>query len=355
MAGALLLFFSFSTYTVASASSALPGDWQYPVKLETERVRVALAFNAADKRSVRLDIAEERANEIQTLTKNGETIDNDELNRLANQTAALAKDAQSGSWDPTALAKLQDVSEKSSMVLEQAAPHVAHDAAPALAHAVSASQDALRTATVAIANQPQAGVLNPTIRRTQTPDTTPTDLPTSTATPAPGDSPTEEASPTVAPSTPETPPTPLPTIDTSHISVSTPVGSDLGVLWIRLAVTNISALIPSAKDGWHIAGGDYSSPSPTLVHLSNVDGTSLIILNAVNGDMWWYQAVDGKFQETDMRVAQKDGSTLLIDPAVLHGIYGTLADIPLYVLNSIVVTPPATPVPPPPSTATPGG
>ena len=121
------------------------------------------------------------------------------------------------------------------------------------------------------------------------------------------------------------------------------------MLWIRLAVTNISALIPSAKDGWHIAGGDYSSPSPTLVHLSNVDGTSLIILNAVNGDMWWYQAVDGKFQETDMRVAQKDGSTLLIDPAVLHGIYGTLADIPLYVLNSIVVTPPATPVPPPPT------
>ena len=89
-----------------------------------------------DKRSVRLDIAEERANEIQTLTKNGETIDNAELNRLANQTAALAKDAQSGIWDPTALAKLQDVSEKSSIVLEQAAPHVAHDAAPALAHAV---------------------------------------------------------------------------------------------------------------------------------------------------------------------------------------------------------------------------
>ena len=29
----------FSTYTVASASARMPGDWQYPVKLQTERVR----------------------------------------------------------------------------------------------------------------------------------------------------------------------------------------------------------------------------------------------------------------------------------------------------------------------------
>jgi len=34
-AAVVVALLSFSTYTVASASSALPGDWQYPVKLQT--------------------------------------------------------------------------------------------------------------------------------------------------------------------------------------------------------------------------------------------------------------------------------------------------------------------------------
>lgn len=353
LAGALLLFFSFSTYTVASASSALPGDWRYPVKLETERVRLALAFNTDDKRRIRLEITGERAKEITELVKNGDTIQSGELDRLASQTASLTRDAQNGSWSPDALAKLQDVSEQSSIALDQAAPHVAPGAAPALAHAVSTSKNALLTATVAITKQPLAGVLNPTIRVT----------PTATASPSPSETPatptadagseTPGTSPTPAPPT-DTPPTPVPTQAAPPISVSTPVTSDLGVLWIRLSVRNLSALIPSEKDGWRIAGGDYSSPSPTLIHLSNADSTSLIILNAMNGDMWWYQVVDGQFQETDMRVKQPDGSVLLVDPEVLRGIYGELAAIPLYVLNSIVLTPPPPTTSAPPPTPTPG-
>ncbi|MBF6600798.1 MAG: hypothetical protein IVW36_09850 [Dehalococcoidia bacterium] len=351
LAGALLIFFSFSTYTVASASSALPGDWRYPVKLETERVRLALAFNTDDKRRIQLEIAGERATEITELVKNGETIQSGELERLASQTASLTRDAQNGSWSPDALAKLQDVSEQSSIALDQAAPHVAASAAPALAHAVSTSKNALLTATVAITKQPRAGVLNPTIRITPTASPAPSETPATPA--ADSGSATPGASPTPTPPA-ERPPTPVPPAAAPPISVSTPVTSDLGVLWIRLSVRNLSALIPSEKDGWRIAGGDYASPSPTLIHLSNADSTSLIILNAMNGDMWWYQVVDGQFQETDMRVKQPDGSVLLVDPDVLRGIYGDLAAIPLYVLNSIVLTPPPVTPSAPPPTPTPG-
>src|SRR4029077_12487807 len=61
------VFLSFSTYTVATGCAALPGDWNYPVKLQTERVRLALAFSDDSERSIRLDIAEERVSEIERL------------------------------------------------------------------------------------------------------------------------------------------------------------------------------------------------------------------------------------------------------------------------------------------------
>ena len=344
MAAALVLFFSFSTYTVASASSALPGDWRYPIKLETERVRLALAFSESDRRSVRLDIAAERAHEIEALTKNGDTIGTDELNRLASQTSALARDASDGGWNSKDLARLQDVSEKSNVVLQQAAPHVAPGAAPSLAKAVDVSQDALRVATAAIvATQPS--VLKPTLLLTpaapvETPSAGPTGTPSEEASPTAVESPA--TSPTEGASTPEATATP----GGRPLSVDeTPVGQDLGVLWKRLIVGNVSALIPSEKDGWHIAGGDLSVPLPALVHLSNVDSTSLLVIDTRNGDMYWYQAVAGNFQEIQMRMAQPDGTVLVADPDVLRPTYGTLADIPLYVLHSLDVTPLPTPTP----------
>ncbi|MDE3097801.1 MAG: hypothetical protein KGK07_17580, partial [Chloroflexota bacterium] len=335
MAAVLLLFFSFSTYAVASAGSALPGDWNYPVKLETERVRLALAFTKDDRRSVKLDITAERMREIQQLAQHGERIDSAELQRLAQQTSALVRDASNGGWDASELAKLQAVSEKSNIVLQQAAPYVAPGAAPALADAVGVSQDALRVATVAIVKT-RPSVLKGTVLLTPTPQ--PTDTPQPAATPTLGASETPGATSPAATAT--TPPT-APTASRPLNVGATPVSQDLGVLWKRIVVGYISALIPSERDGWHLAGIDYAAPVPTLVHLSNVDATSLIILNSRNGDMYWYQQVNGNFQQIEMRMTQPDGSVLVVDPTVLRSTYGSLADIPLYVLNSITVQPPA--------------
>ena len=132
--------------------------------------------------------------------------------------------------------------------------------------------------------------------------------------------------------------------------------TDLNILWNRIVVGRFSALVPAPKDGWHQAAGDFSAPSPGLLHFSNADGTSLITLNARNGDMWWYKFSQGSFQEVDMRRTEPDGSVLVIDPDVLRGIFGQDAELPLYILNSITLEPPAaTPTPPADTpTVTPG-
>ncbi len=352
-AAALLLVLSFSTYTVASASSALPGDWRYPIKLETERVRLALAFSESDRRDVRLDIAEERAREIQELARKGRIIGAGELTRLVKQTQPLASDASAGGWDASELARLQAVAEKQKQVLRQVAPQVAPAAKDQLVQAVDVSTEALRISSVELVHKDAPLVLTPTnpLKPTPQPQATPTPA---AATPSSSASAplTPGASPTAVSAAAS--PTGVATAPPSQISLSrTPVDAGLGVTWMRLRVGSLTALIPSEKDGWHIAGvnvADGPQPAPVLVHLSNADGTSLITLNPRNGDMYWYLAHDGRFDEIQMRITQ-GGQTLVIDPDVLHAAYGSQADIPLFVLASITLEPPPALAPTPAATA----
>ena len=71
MAAGVVVMLGVSSYTVASASAALPGDWNYNVKLQTERVRLAMAINDGQERDIRLDIAEERLHEIEAMANKG--------------------------------------------------------------------------------------------------------------------------------------------------------------------------------------------------------------------------------------------------------------------------------------------
>jgi hypothetical protein len=350
---ALAMLLSASSYTVASASSALPGDWRYSIKLETERVRLALAFSASDKRDVRLDIASERASEIKRLARQGHRIGRNELARLSRQTASLAQDASQGDWDGSQLARLQNVSEQANVALQQAAPQVEPDAQPQLLQAVSASQQALTVAAVQIVQRRDVVRLQPSLLQTAMPQ--PTQTPQATGTPpaqgtptlTPGGSATPEGTPTgFAPTATPTSPAPRPT----GIAISSPELTGLGILWKRVSAGNVDALIPDDKDGWHVSGIDYAARFPTLLHVTNVDGTSLLVIDLRNGDMYWYQAINGQFDEIDMRTTNASGQTFVQDPAVLHAAYGALADIPLFVMNSIEVMPPATPTPAPTST-----
>ncbi len=141
-AAVLVLMLSFSTYTVASAANALPGDWRYPVKLQTERVRLVFAFSDSAKRDVKLDRAEERASEIQELTKRGRIIGPGVIDRLVEQTQPLVDDAGS-EWNSEDLARLESVAEHEQLALKQAKEQVHPDAQDELAAAQDLSRQAI--------------------------------------------------------------------------------------------------------------------------------------------------------------------------------------------------------------------
>ena len=341
-AAALVLFLGFSTYTVASADAALPGDWQYPVKLQTERVRLALAFSPGAELDVRLDIASERAREIEKLRAKGRIIGPGVLDRLADDTRPLVEAAESGELDRDELARLSDVAKRQQTVLAQAEGSVAGDAAPSLTEARLVSADGVVT-TARLIEGPirvePSMALTP-ISRTATPE--PTDTPEVSETPVGGETPVIE-------------PTEPPARDVIIIDDEL-VDTQDGIIWVRLAVNRFSTLIPSEKNGWRVVGvnaGGGPVAAPNLVRLANTDSTSLITLNPRNGNMYWFVAVNGVFDEVQMRMTADDGSTLVADPVVLRQLYGAAADVPLFMLENIVLATEPTATPEAEVTATP--
>jgi hypothetical protein len=133
----------------------------------------------------------------------------------------------------------------------------------------------------------------------------------------------------------------------------TPFASRNSVKLYTVTAGNVKLLIPGAANGWHLVSTPDDGSS--LLRLSNVDGTSLIAINVRNGDMYWSINTSGVgFDEVQMRLT-KDGAVTVIDRDVLRAAYGDAANVPVYVLESIEVTPEATPVPTdtPAATATP--
>jgi hypothetical protein len=345
---AIALFLSFSTYTVASASDALPGEWQYNVKLQTERVRLALAFSEGAERDVRLDIANERAREIEQLAAKGKIIGPGVLERMKDQTQPLVQAANEGKLEPDEVERLNHVTAKQRNVLTQVEDQVAPNATEKLAAAKTVSDEGYQVTFVQIVNNDQHRVpivLTP-VDPLDTETPAPTDTPQPTATPDSGSATPDAGSPTAVPTQPKT----------TELGVDPePVDSLFGVMWVRLSAGGLSTLIPSEKDGWRIAGVNTENGpvrSPQLVQLSNIDGTSLVTLNPRNGDMYWFILRNGLFDEVQMRLT-KDGQTLIIDRNALRAAYGEAAEIPIFIMNHIELAPPITPTATPEATQTP--
>lgn len=329
---AMVLFFGLSTYTVASASAAVPGEWRYGVKLQTERVRLALAFSEDAKQDVRLDIAEERVDEIQELTARGKIIGPGVIDRLKEQTVPLGEDLDA--LDPGELARVHAIAEKSKTVLKEATAQVAPAAQLALAETKKIVEDAALDSLERIVEtkRPGPAVITPQIA-----------VPTAEPTETPGPTETPDAR------TPTTTPNASPTRGTGIEVDPTPAGVEHGVTWIRIAVGRFSTLIPSDGDGWRITGVNTaggSAPAPTIVRISNADGTQIIALNPRNGDAYWFVAVNGVFDEVQLRI-ERDGQTFIADRDLLARLYGPLAEVPLYVAGHIEIAPEPAPTPQP--------
>lgn len=332
-AAVMVVFLGLSAYTVASASAAVPGEWRYGVKLQTERVRLALAFSEDAKRDVRLDIAAERVDEIEQLTVRGKIIGPGVIDRLREQTEPLVEDL--GALDAGELVRINAITAKSKTVLEQATAQVAPEAQPALAEAKKFVEAAAVESGIRIVNGKGPGaVITPQIALTTAEPS---------ATPEPTETP-DTGTPAAAPSASVTKPA------RTDLEVdSTPQGVDIGTMWLRIAVGRFSTLIPSEKDGWRIAGvntADGSSPAPALIRISNADGTQIIAINPRNGDVYWFVAINGVFDEVQLRM-ERDGQTFVADRALLERLYGPLAAIPLYVVDHIEFAPEPAPTPQP--------
>jgi hypothetical protein len=343
-AAVLVVFLSFSTYTVASADNALPGDWQYPVKLQTERVRLTLTFSDGARRSVQLDIAEERAREIGQMTKRGRIIGPGVLNRLVDQTKPLVDDAGDG-WDTGDIARLHTIAELEQVTLQQAEPQVDPAAQESLAAARDVSKQAVVLSDSILVMRPDA------LPRVVTPSVPLVAAQRSTPTPLDGSA-TPDASSTPGPTGTSTAPASV-RVD------NTPETTKANVSWIRLAAGRFTTLIPSPADGWSISGMDVAAgpaPAPSLMKLSNADGTSLITFNLKTGDMYWFIDHGGRFDEIQMRIALPDGRTVVADGDYLRQVYGDSSAIPRYMLANIAVEPlpTATPATEPTATGTAG-
>lgn len=329
----------FSAYTVSSSSAALPGDWDYGVKLQTERVRLALAFSDDAKQDVRIDIAGERANELERLASKGRIIGPGVLDRMASQTAPLVEAVDKGELDAGDLKKFASVVEKQKSVLAMAEGQVAPNAQAQLEQAKDVSATGVEKVVVALRNsQPDVPfVITPVVLLTETPraESTATPTPTATSTESPDASPTSEPDPAT---TPEPAPTGV---------VITPVDDDVsfGVAWTRITVGRLSVLIPSDASGWQLSG-DLTSAKPSIIRLTNADGTSIITINARNGDIYWFTVKNGVFDEVQLR-GQRDGQTFVADQDIVRLLYGSASDIPLYILRNLDIAPEPEPTPEP--------
>jgi hypothetical protein len=346
MAAGVVVMVGVSSYTVSSASAALPGDWNYNLKLQTERVRLAMAINDGQERDVKLDIAEERLHEIEALANKGKILGPGVLNRFASQTQPLVDAAEAGELDAGDAARLQAVSLRSARVLDAVEPQVADDAGAQLAAARGVSNAAI---SVTVGNPDRAPLVIQPDRRIDTPTSeptkaaptdeapsTPTAEPTAVGTPEPDSTPTEIAPPETA---------------TDTVVLSDAPMVDVGAIKLyALVAGNLKALVPGAGTPWYIDNIP-SSGVPLLVTLRTQDQQSMIVLNTKTGDMYWYISLarNGRYDEVQMRLT-RDGQVFAANTDAVRLFYGADAEIPILVMQSIQLLPNAAPEPEPTET-----
>ncbi|MEK6646639.1 MAG: DUF5667 domain-containing protein [Candidatus Firestonebacteria bacterium] len=122
----ILIVILFTWTTVNVSVSALPGDFLYPIKLATEKIKLILTVNLEGKAEMRLTFSEERMKELLSrYSKNG-VIDNrliiamlDEAKLALNKISSLPKEKQ-----PLFYSKVDHFNAYQKETLQSIQPHV---------------------------------------------------------------------------------------------------------------------------------------------------------------------------------------------------------------------------------------
>jgi hypothetical protein len=375
VAVAVLVFVGFSSFTLATAGDALPGDWQYPVKRFTERARLAFVFGEDARRGYRIGLAEERVEEVEGLVARERRISEPVLRELASSTGSLVEALDPASVPEDHIERIGELTAKQQDVLDDAEPLVEEEATDELEEAMVVSSEGHARAVQALAlarsaeeEAPEEAVVGEV---TPTPGSKPSvtpgaggALPPAEASPEPSpmSSPLagEEASeeplvgleatpePTVASEAPAEPavtevpqgqqPTPTPVVlppteeqETVRAGlVSLPHDRTGGIAWNYLVIGGFSMAVPAEEDGWVV-----SSPLPAEEEL----GSRLRGVVAVGylEDGRATVAVMVTVADGNARIYAEEGDVSgEIDAAQVERVLsGPKADIVLHILGSI--------------------
>lgn len=207
-----------------TSSSALPGDWNYGFKRSSERVRLALALDPADRFNLQVAFHQRRVREVERLASSGR-YDPSLLRALNNETEALLNTVSNNrALGPSEAEKVVQVTDVQAQVLQNqiepnAPPAIKQDVAAVVAQS---QQIQVQAVQVVQAKKDEAVAVPATAVRSR--GATP--APTVAATPVGGANSTASATPNAsATATAAATGKPTATVAASETATPTPVAS----------------------------------------------------------------------------------------------------------------------------------
>ena len=160
------------TFGFVTAGESVPGEWNYNFKRATEQAQVR--FASGDERiNVRIRLAQERIDEIQTLAARG-SLSEGHINSFTAELDDISELAEEESFDPLQQARVRSISESAEVVLSDTEEELAAEAEEAIEYAAEVA--------AAVSDKPKDGV-EPLGDPASGPEATPE--PDATATPEP--------------------------------------------------------------------------------------------------------------------------------------------------------------------------
>lgn len=93
VAASVAVIFSLGWGISVASAQALPGDWMYPVKRIVERVKLALAVNAANEAELRISFSEQRMSEAVRKYERGGGLDDALLRSMLEESKLAIQEA----------------------------------------------------------------------------------------------------------------------------------------------------------------------------------------------------------------------------------------------------------------------
>ncbi len=94
IAASTAILFGLGWGTVFASSNTVPGDWFYPVKLFTEKVRFLLSVNEENKVELRITYSTERLKELVKKYNGGDGLDKELLKSMLDEAKAALDDGR---------------------------------------------------------------------------------------------------------------------------------------------------------------------------------------------------------------------------------------------------------------------